>query len=154
MNLILYQNSSDNNTLDKSLIEITNITNVLLLDDTNILNPVFRLKINSELTGINYCYCAEFKRYYYITNITIENGGIYRIDCAVDVLMTYKNEILNTNAIITRAGTDYNVLIGDSAKIAQSNTNVVNKFFSGGELLDTINATNHSFLLTCYGGIL
>ncbi len=154
MNIKLFLNSSDNATLVKNITEIVTVSNVVLLDETNILNPIFRLNISTDITGFNYCYCDVFKRYYYITNITVLHGGIYQITCAVDVLMTYQTAILNLNAIVMRGGNNYNVLVNDGQKIPQANTAVVNKQFSSGELLPTITAENSSFLLTCYGGII
>lgn len=153
MKLILYNNMSDNATLSKTISEIVVIDNVVLLDDTDILNPVFRLKIPNDITAFNYCHCDIFGRYYYVRNITVETGGIYRLECAVDVLMTYREQILNTSAIIMRGGTNYNVLVNDGQKIPQANTAVVNKKFVGGELLNSITSLNNSFLLTCYGGV-
>ncbi len=154
MTIKLYTNSSDNFTLQKKITQVAEFGNVLLLDNTNIINPAFRLVgLIDDFAKINYCYVPEFNRYYYVVTVEILAGGIIELQCAIDVLMTYREQILNTTAVITRGGKNYNVLVNDGQKIAQANTAVVNKKFTGGELLSTITSENNSFLLTCYGGI-
>lgn len=49
----------------------------------------------------NYCYISEFGRYYFINNITSVRNGLWKIDCSVDVLMSYKTSILNLNVIVS-----------------------------------------------------
>ncbi len=154
MTIKLFENKSDNAVLNKNITEIITVDNVVLLDNTNIITPTFRLNLPVDVTGFNYCWCDVFQRYYYIVTVDIQRGGIYQIDCTVDVLMSFQQDILNLSGVISRAGTNTNSLIADSAKIPQANTRVVNKKFSGGELLSTITAVNNSFVLTAYGGII
>ena len=40
-----------------------------LIDDTSLMNPIFKLEIGSNPIGKNYCYVPDFDRYYFISNI-------------------------------------------------------------------------------------
>lgn len=52
-------------------------------------------------TAYNYCYIPDFDRYYFISNITSVRTNLWRIDCSVDVLMSYQAEILNLDVIVS-----------------------------------------------------
>ena len=97
MKLQIYNNNSNTNVLNKKLILIDTL-DFNLKADTSILQPILILK---KYSVGNYCFIKEFKRYYYITDIRVLNGGLYQLQLDVDVLMTYKTEILN-NPITTR----------------------------------------------------
>ena len=96
MELKIYNNNSNNNILNKN-ITLVNTLEFNLKADNSILQPVLILKNYSQ--G-NYCYIKEFKRYYYITDIKLLTGGLYQLQLDVDVLMTYKDVIMN-NPITT-----------------------------------------------------
>ena len=91
MELKIYNNNTNTNVLNKK-ITLVDTLEFNLKADTSILQPILILKKYS--TG-NYCFIKEFKRYYYITDIRVLNGGLYQLQLDVDVLMTYKTEILN-----------------------------------------------------------
>lgn len=69
-------------------------------EETDILNPTITIEGN-ELEKYNYFYVEEFKRYYFITGVTIVQNGVYKISGHVDVLNTYKENILNLYAIVS-----------------------------------------------------
>lgn len=96
MELKIYNNNSNNNVLNKKLTLVDTLEFNLKIDNS-ILQPVLILKNYSK--G-NYCYIKEFKRYYYINDIKLLNGGLYQLQLDIDVLMTYKDVIL-TNPITT-----------------------------------------------------
>ena len=96
MELKIYNNNSNNNVLNKNLTLVDTLEFNLKIDNS-ILQPVLILKNYSQ--G-NYCYIKEFKRYYYITDIKLLTGGLYQLQLDVDVLMTYKEIIMN-NPITT-----------------------------------------------------
>ena len=50
----------------------------------------------------NYCYIANFGRYYYVENIVSMRQNLWRVRLRCDVLMTYKTQILNLTARIAR----------------------------------------------------
>lgn len=57
---------------------------------------------NSEIPPYNYAYIPEFSRYYYITDWVFVSG-LWRASLTVDVLATYKTQILNSYQFVTRA---------------------------------------------------
>ena len=73
-------------------ITLVDTLNFSLKLDNSILEPVLILKNYSD--G-NYCYIKELNRYYYIRDIKLLNGGLYQLQLDVDVLMTYKDIIMN-----------------------------------------------------------
>lgn len=94
---------------------------VLLKDNTSIISPTFELRCDfnsmpypAEIFGYNYCYCPEFKRYYFISDIISETSRVFYIVCQVDVLATFRDDILNTKAFILYAESKYNSMLTDS----------------------------------------
>lgn len=96
MELQIYNNNSNTNVINKN-ITLVDTLNFSLKTDNSMLQPVLILKNYSD--G-NYCYIKDFKRYYYIRDIKLLNGGLYQLQLDIDVLMTYKTEIMN-NPITT-----------------------------------------------------
>lgn len=70
--------------------------NCKLKETTSIDSPTF------IVTGddLNYNYAQWGSRYYFITDIRSVHNGLTEIDCALDVLATYKSAILNTTAYV------------------------------------------------------
>ena len=97
MELQIYNNNSNTNVLNKKIALIDTLS-FNFKSDSSILQPSLILK---NYKSGNYCYIKELNRYYYITDIRVLNGGLYQLQLDVDVLMTYKTEILN-NPITTR----------------------------------------------------
>lgn len=96
-------------------------TQVLLREETSIVKPTFRMRLEYEgmvsaadLFQYNYCYCPEFKRYYFITDIVSYTAVIFDISCECDVLATFREDILNTDAFIMYAESQYNAMLSDS----------------------------------------
>lgn len=96
MKLEIYNNNSNNNVINKN-ITLVNEIYFNLKSDNSILQPILILK---NYIGGNYCYIDKFKRYYFINDVRLLNGGLYELQLNVDVLMTYKDEIMN-NPITT-----------------------------------------------------
>lgn len=70
-----------------------------LKQDTNRLNPTILIYSDLSLEIMNYCYIDEFNRYYFIDKIEQVRKNLYRIHCKVDVLESYKLEILNAKDV-------------------------------------------------------
>lgn len=89
----VYNNKSNKNIVNKKIEKVQEIT-FDFKDDSDITNPI--LILQSYKTG-NYCYIPDLKRYYYIDRIEIMNGGYYKLYLEIDVLMSYKDEIINAD---------------------------------------------------------
>lgn len=94
---------------------------VLLREETSVVKPVFRMRcdhdgmvVPEDLFGYNYCYCSSFKRYYFIVDIVSITATIFDIFCECDVLATFREDILNTDAFIMYAESRYNSMLPDS----------------------------------------
>lgn len=118
MTAILYNNVSDSRKINKNLTELSTI-NITLYLDTNVATPVFKIKHFTN--NANYMYVPDLHRYYYINNYTLSNQCVY-LHCAVDVLETYKTEILNSECLISRSENDYNDNIVDTLAPITENT--------------------------------
>ena len=89
----VYNNKSNKNIVNKKIEEVQEIS-FDFKDDSDITNPI--LILQSYKTG-NYCYIPDLKRYYYIDKIDLMNGGFYKLYLEIDVLMSYKDEIINAD---------------------------------------------------------
>lgn len=98
MDLIFYYNSSENNKVDKSLSAAYPLVGTLR-DDCDIINPQILVKADS-LSAYNYAYIPEFNRYYFIKEINIYRNELWIVSLSVDVLMSYKNDILELSVIL------------------------------------------------------
>lgn len=130
MTIKLYHNDSDKRTVNKTLTNEGALTGAVIIDDTTILEPRLKVRDNGIIAvQYNYCYIADFKRYYYITNITVSNGYIL-IDCKVDVLMSYANEIRACTGVIARQENVWSGYLDDSENFTNQYNNVSLKAFT------------------------
>ena len=81
------------NIVNKKIEEVQEIS-FDFKDDSDITNPI--LILQSYKSG-NYGYIPELKRYYFIDRIELMNGGFYKLYLEIDVLMSYKDEIINAD---------------------------------------------------------
>lgn len=153
MDIILYNNTDDNRKMNKSLTAIKTIS-VRLKDDADIMHPIIELDgANLPLTA-NYCYIADFKRYYYINQRGIKIGRVLTLTLSVDVLMSFKDNINDSVVIARRSGTNYNKMLPDVIPI-QANRNVLYRKFTGGSVgfgSDTVTAASKCYCLSVLNG--
>lgn len=96
----------------------------LLLDETSLFTPTFKLTIDNNPIGNNYCYVADFNRYYFITDIT-SHQNFWFISCRCDVLASFKSEILSGSHYVLRSASNYDEYIMDTiypSKIKETGT--------------------------------
>ena len=102
MNILLYKTTNANNDLNKTISDKVELVGALR-DASSVIAP--SILIQSNPIGYNYAYIPEFGRYYYIKNITAFRKGAYIVDLKCDVLMSFKDEILNMSGIVSRLTT-------------------------------------------------
>lgn len=102
MILKLYNTGDSNNTIGKTLTDEQTF-DITFKDTFDILNPVVLLKSSTPILK-NYAYIPEFGRYYFITSIQIQPNKIYKLFLECDVLESFKNDILASKGLVTRAG--------------------------------------------------
>ena len=104
--------------LDVNNLHILLQENRLVIDDNDNLvkndsnNVIF--KALSQILSANYMYIPLFNRYYFITDISSVANHLWRITSNVDVLMSYKDQILETNAFVARNQNEFNKDIIDN----------------------------------------
>jgi hypothetical protein len=113
MQLTYYNNKTDKRYLKKKLELLTlqghaNPVNIIMLDDTSITHPTFKLKDNDIYLTANYCYVDTLRLYYFIDDITLSQGFAY-IKCTEDVLMTYAQQMHDVAVLVDRNQWDYNL---------------------------------------------
>lgn len=89
------------------------VLDVQLKQDCDLYNPTFLISgvIENELMPINYC--AWSGHFYFVRNMIYKTKNICELVCEMDVLATYKGDILNQTFYIERASSNYNVNIYD-----------------------------------------
>lgn len=140
MNITLYRNNSEKNRLNKVLTIVENYNNATLREhDTSIEKPVIRFTRSSP-TGFNYVFIEEFRRYYFVDDIIIINNGMLSLKLSVDVLMSFKTQILAQKAIIEKSTNNSNYYLRDNnwmitAKTKTDILNFSNGFLNSGEFI-------------------
>ena len=140
MTITFYNNESDAIVVSKKITQISSISNAKIINETDIVNPsiiVSRKFYDSLILKANYLYIDKLERYYYINNISFAESMIV-IDCTVDVLMSYKNQIRNLTCTVTRNENLKNGYLNDDNYNIQAYKQVVCKMFPNGINNDSI----------------
>lgn len=103
-----------------------------VIEKMDLLNPVLTFKNDqfAQFAAANYCHIgAPFNRYYFMGTATAGEDGLTRIPCHVDVLYTYRQNILNADCIAERSSSSYSEYLQDEyIKVEQGYTYNVSKF--------------------------
>lgn len=92
MECILFHNSSVRNMINKTLEQL-DTTEMSFLSQEDILSPIITVKnLNPKA---NYVYLDILGRYYFINKWSVKNNGLFILELQVDVLYTYREEIMN-----------------------------------------------------------
>lgn len=114
MNVKLYINSSDPRASQKNLTLKATLNNVQLTEQTSMENPSFLLDYNVTYLSCNYVYCAEFGRYYFITGREIRNGNQIILNCHVDVRVSFRSQIMQSDIIADRSSSNGDAYVPDN----------------------------------------
>lgn len=130
MNIDFFINNSDDDTINKSLTPVLTLQGSLR-EPCSIEMPEITIE-NEGIINANYCYIEAFGRYYYITNPVILSNSRVRIELEVDVLESFKANILALETIIENSSTkNDNYLVSDIwVNKIKSKTDIIN-FASG-----------------------
>lgn len=100
MNIVLCENKSEKNKINKSLISGVTLSGNLR-NESNIVNPTIIVNIDNP-TIYNYAYIPAFNRYYFIADYISLRTGIWQLNLKSDVLMSFKDSILNSNVLVNK----------------------------------------------------
>lgn len=103
MEVEFYHTADNANTINKTLQPIKTV-NIIFRQAVNEETP-FIIMSKDNLTGSNYVHIPTFNRYYFISNVENYTSNLVRINLVTDLLMTYKDEILNSTVLITATNT-------------------------------------------------
>ena len=119
------------NKVNKKVEVVKELTSVKFIDDTSITSPVIRTSNIRDITnlrkdGVNYVHINALGRYYFIKDIVARKDGFVDLYLDVDVLMSFKDDILSSTQIINRAENLITPSIMDESVELQQNLNVTN----------------------------
>lgn len=148
MNIKLCSSTSEIVAINKDISIIDDVS-ATIKGALSVENPVLILQYKSDIQpNVNYVYIPEYNRYYFVTDIINLTGGRYEIHCKVDVLMSFKDYILNLSCIVDKQSSkdNANMYLDDGSFVVQSK-----------EFVDTINFPrgfndNGEFILITAGG--
>ena len=101
------------NTINKNLDDYTATFLKLKSQDVDVINPILSLKF-LEYPKFNYLYIPALSRYYFIDDIFIRTNKIYELRCSVDVLQSFKDDILKAKGYI-KTSTSANSYLDDDS---------------------------------------
>lgn len=130
MQMILYNNKSDNRELNKTLVQLSTVE-IKLKNDDEIVNPLVILSGAYLPPSANYAYVAALSRYYYINGQRIMPGNQLELSLKVDVLMSWQAVIKKAQVIASRSTNKPNKQIPDQIPLL-TKRNVIYKRLEGG----------------------
>lgn len=99
MKVNFYNTQSNENVINKKL-KLISSRDIVFRMAINEKTPMLILH-RSTIDGVNYVGIPGFKRYYYIEHVEPYNNVLSRIYLNTDLLMTYQDEIINNQVLIT-----------------------------------------------------
>lgn len=134
MKLILYNNKSPKNKIGKILTNPYNLTGTLRAETSTTNLQIFIEAI--DLNPYNYLYISEFNRYYFITDVISVRTGLWLVNASIDVLESFKSEILSLNVILDttentgakeyKSGECWDILVKEKTDIVSFSNGLLN----------------------------
>lgn len=97
----LYKCSDDINIFNKTYTNEIAV-DCISYDVQSVITPHIKLIYNNNL--LSYNYVVMLNRYYKIVDFTLNNDNSITLHLSIDVLATYKNQLLNCNCVVIRTG--------------------------------------------------
>lgn len=144
MDIYLYNTDDDNNVLNKTLYNEKYIEEIRLKNNVDIMTPSILLQSDIFLL-YNYAYIPEFERYYYIENIINQSKNIYSLQLRVDVLMSFKNEILQSEGYIISDS------VGNKYLDLDTNSELKKDFYIYNSDIELEPTLEHTIILNIFG---
>lgn len=161
-----YNNKAPNNKVDKTpdITQVGGDTELTLYLPTSTSNPIFKVHadgvqaplVHNGAIGntVNYLKADNTlgNRYYFVNDV-VHDKGFKLIYCTVDPLMSYREDILNSEQFVTRNEFKYNEYYVDEIRPLQNKRQIIVKSF-GGTLWDSGlgEPGNSTYILGVIGG--
>lgn len=140
MEIILYRDFNKRRNSTKQPIGNGVTKEVRLKDTCSFTNPSFFLADAEQ-----YVYLKAWNNYYFIDSIKYDINGASYIECSIDVLATFKEDIQNTSAFVSYSTSNFNKDIIDT-RVAQRITHHDNIYNIKNSPFTT---TEGCFILSC-----
>ena len=118
-----YKNISQRNVLNKS-ITLVLTTQCDFTGELSIERPFIIADYDANILTCNYAYIDAFKRYYHFSETPKIENGFIKIQLETDVLMSFKNHILNADITAIRSFNKPNYYLSDNKVLFSNNTNI------------------------------
>ena len=135
MNCVFYVNNSLENKINKN-ITLVDTKTILFLESVDVFNMHIRIK-----ESVNANYCLINGKYYFISDKKILRNDLFEYTLKEDVLMTFKNELLNTQCEVIECQNNFdddNVSYSEKQKIERTKINIENPFNDDSIILVTV----------------
>lgn len=154
MNIVLYNNSSDRRTITKTLETIETINGAEPFGECSVHNPVMRLRPFDNWALVNYAYIADYKRYYFVTEVKIVSGNVLEISCTCDPLMSFRQQILRSVAMcVANENTSTKYIRDKNYPVSLKKSLTTYVFDADPFNIETTGyQTGHNYVLTTAGG--
>lgn len=130
LQLMLYQTGSSNIRLDKSCTHLHTYSTLTLKEPCSIQEPIVKLSASdTNVKKGNYCYIPKFDRFYYITNVVSLPGGLWELNLRCDVLMSFREELLDNNVVFNHSEWKWNLYLNDGSLQVDSRPKIKLKRF-------------------------
>lgn len=139
-------NNSDDRALNKNITDVVTLSGYLN-NETSLLDLTINIEGDvTQLSRCNYITIPDLNRSYFIKDITALRNNLIQIKAHIDVLYTYRAQILNQVAVIGRQEDKYNLYMDDSSwyVTCKKQRKVIN--------FPTPFQTNDNLILTVIGG--
>lgn len=133
MQIILYKNNSEPERFTKSISGSLTLSGTVR-GETNVINPEILIEGSPEdfPSDYNYAYIPEFERYYFINEVTAFRNNVTVLFMHVDVLMSFKEDILSNSAIVDKQALAGNIYLNDGSWMHESREFYTIKSFQNG----------------------
>ena len=150
MDVVLCNNASETNIINKRITTVHTVSGAVIKGNISYETPVIVLAYAGAIAhNINYMKISELNRCYYITDIINLTGGRYEVHGQVDVLESFKAQILGLQCIVDKQSqiSNVNKYLDDGSYITENKefNSVIN--FPGG-----FNDDGQYILVTAGGG--
>lgn len=149
MEILLLQNTSENNKIGKTTKIVRIISGAQARDDCTVETPVLILNEDiTTMTDVNYFYIPDFKRYYFKTAVSAMTGRRWMLTGTVDVLESFSDDILRLTVIADKqqAKSQSDLYINDGSFVTEDRYfNTIVNFSSG------FDDAGHFILITAGG---
>lgn len=141
MNIDLYKNTSEENAIEKIIIDKKTI-NGTLKNTIDITNFSVIFNFFDDWNNYNYVYVEKLKRYYFVDSKRIVNNSLVEYDLIEDVLMSFKDLIRSQNILLSESEMAFNG--SQNNYTAENKLTVANNY----EMEDLFNSNKSGVLIT------